>query len=101
MDVQLMIEKVKSHEVGMDDGHLLLQLYTMARKMTVLAVGGAMCGMIAGVVTTVRSRIDFRLADAVFRFMASSARSTPAPCIATQYRIVQLQTLRQLQGEQG
>lgn len=53
--VQLMLAKVKEHEAGtLDDSHILLQLITMGRKMTELAAGGAVCGIIAGVITTVR-----------------------------------------------
>lgn len=59
-----MLDKVREHEAGtLDDSHILLQLYTMGRKMTVLAGGGAMCGIVAGVITTVRSCPLLRLAD--------------------------------------
>lgn len=74
--VQLMLGKVKAHESGtLDDGHILLQLYEMARKMTVLAGGGALCGIVAGVITAVRfclliqSAADMDLHTVVITYM--------------------------------
>ena len=61
--MQLMILKVKMHEAGLDEGHILMQLAMMARKMTILAAGGAVCGMVAGVITTVRSCLALGLAN--------------------------------------
>lgn len=76
-----MLEKVREHEAGtLDDGHILLQLYEMGRKMTVLAGGGALCGFFAGVITTVCSFLRFCLLKLIcdtFRYpCANSKRAT-------------------------
>ena len=65
--VQLMLEKVKEYEKGTnDDNHVAAELLSTMQSMAFLAAGGALCGMLAGSVTTVR--------------LPSSAPSAPVIC---------------------
>jgi hypothetical protein len=50
-----MLDKVKKYEAGTnDDDHIAMELLMTMKSMTVLAAGGALCGMLAGTMTTVR-----------------------------------------------
>ena len=54
--MQLMLSKVKEVEAGgVPDEHLAQQLGLILKSMSVLAGGGALCGFIAGYLTTVRN----------------------------------------------
>lgn len=54
--VQLMLEKVKAYEAGTnDDAHVAAELMHTMKSMAFLAAGGALCGLLAGSVTTVRT----------------------------------------------
>lgn len=52
-----MLSKVKEVESGgVPDEHIMLQLSFILKSMAILAGGGALCGLIAGFLTTVRLR---------------------------------------------
>jgi hypothetical protein len=56
MGVQLMLDKVKKYERGtLDDGHIAAELLKTLKLTVTLAAGGAICGFIAGWITTVRA----------------------------------------------
>ena len=51
-----MLSKVKEVESGgVPDEHLMLQLSFILKSMAILAGGGALCGLVAGFLTTVRT----------------------------------------------
>lgn len=53
--MQLMLEKVKGYERGdSDDQAIVGELARTMRSMALLASGGALCGLLAGSITTVR-----------------------------------------------
>eukprot|EP00892_Ulva_mutabilis_P007352 jgi/Ulvmu1/498/UM001_0506.1 len=55
---ELMLSKVKEVEAGVDtDEHLLLQMGYIAKSMAILAGGGALCGLVAGYLTTKIMRV--------------------------------------------
>lgn len=53
-----MLSKVKEVESGgVPDEHLLLQLGLIMKSMAILAGGGALCGLVAGYLTAVRTPV--------------------------------------------
>ena len=57
---EVFLRKVRQYEAGtLDDSHFLRQLYSMGHAMVVMSIGGAVCGIVAGWITTVRPPLRF------------------------------------------
>jgi hypothetical protein len=83
--MQLMLKKVKEHEADtLEDGHIVLQLLEMGRKMIILAGGGALVGLVAGVITTVRSSHYRRVVHAIREGACSFSNGSCICCCRTQ-----------------